>query len=111
MPTGSSHRTSTRTTSLLLYSPRSKGDFYSPRYSRVPVRSRLPSIPFSPLLSANEPKPGQISAVRAVVSRLPLRSTVPFPHLPVDELNVRQSVRCCIDQLSTQGVQDSEEVV
>src|SRR5271169_1209238 len=70
MPTGSSRRTSTRTTSPLLCSPRSKGVFYSPRYSRVPVRSRLPSILFWPLPSADEPEPGSISAVRAVVSRL-----------------------------------------
>ena len=69
MPTGSSRQTSTRTTSPLLCSPRSKGDFYSPRYSRVPVRSRPPSIPFWPLPSADEPKPGSFTAIAEVGSR------------------------------------------
>src|SRR5487761_719902 len=62
MPTGSSRRGSTRTTSPLLCSPRSKEDFYSPRCNGVPARSRLRSIPFSPLPSANEPKPGSFAA-------------------------------------------------
>ncbi len=41
-PTGNSRRTSTRTTSPLLCSPRSKEDFYSRRCNGVPARSRLP---------------------------------------------------------------------
>ena len=55
MPTGNSRPTSTRTTSPLLCSPRSKEDFYSPRYNGVPVRSKLRSIPSSPLPSRLEP--------------------------------------------------------
>ena len=58
MPTGNSRPTSTRTTSPSLCSPRSKEDFFSPRYFGVPVRSKLRSIPSSPLPSADEPKPG-----------------------------------------------------
>ena len=69
MPTGNSRPTSTRTTSPLLCSPRSKGDFYSPRYIGVPVRSKLRSIPFSPLPSADEPKPGSFTAIAEVGSR------------------------------------------
>ena len=45
-------------------SPRSKEDFYSPRCNGVPARSRLPSIPSSPLPSADEPKPGSFTATR-----------------------------------------------
>ena len=55
MPTGSSRPTSTRTTSPLLCSPRSKEDFYSPRYNGVAARSKLRSIPSSPLPSRLEP--------------------------------------------------------
>ena len=65
MPTGSSRRGSTRTTSPLLCWPRSKEDFYSPRCNGVPARSRRRSIPFSPSPSADEPKPGSFT-VRAV---------------------------------------------
>src|SRR6201981_3032241 len=57
MPTGNSRPASTRTTSPLPCSPRSKEDFYSPRYVRIPVHSKLRSIPSSPLPSADEPKP------------------------------------------------------
>ena len=70
MPTGNSRPTSTRTTSPLLCSPRSKEDFYSPRYIGVPVRSKLRSIPSSPLPSADEPKPGSFTAIAEVGSRL-----------------------------------------
>ncbi len=55
MPTGSSRPTSTRTTSPLLCSPRSKEGFYSPRCNGVPVRSKLRSIPSSPLPAGLEP--------------------------------------------------------
>ena len=68
MPTGNSRPTSTRTTSPLLCSPRSKEDFYSPRCNGVPARSRLPLIPFSPLPSADEPKPGSFTAIAEVGS-------------------------------------------
>src|SRR5690349_10969348 len=56
MPTGNCRPASTRTTLPLLCSPRSKEDFYSPRYVRIPVHSKLRSIPSSPLPSADEPK-------------------------------------------------------
>src|SRR5690348_1893737 len=52
MPTGNCRPASTRTTLPLLCSPRSKEDFYSPRYVRIPVHSKLRSIPSSPLPSA-----------------------------------------------------------
>ena len=61
--------TSTRTTSPLLCSPRSKEDFYSARCNGVPARSRPRSIPSSPLPSADEPKPGWITAIAEVGSR------------------------------------------
>src|SRR5216684_1964785 len=48
-PTGNSRPTSTRTTSPLPCSPPSKEDFYSPRSTGVPARSKLRSIPSSPL--------------------------------------------------------------
>src|SRR6202035_3288641 len=57
MPTGNSRPASTRTTSPLLCSPRSKEGFYSPRCNGVPVRSKLRSIPSSLSPSADEPKP------------------------------------------------------
>ena len=69
MPTGNSRPTSTRTTSPLLCSPRSKEDFYSPRCNGVPVRSKLRSIPSSPLPSADEPKPGSFTAIAEVGSQ------------------------------------------
>ena len=65
-PTGSSPPTSTQTTSPLLCSPRSKEDFCSPRCNGVPARSKLRSIPFSRLLSADEPKPGSLAAIAGV---------------------------------------------
>jgi hypothetical protein len=43
-------------TSPSLCSPRSKEDFSSLRYNGALVRSKLRSIPFSPLPSADEPK-------------------------------------------------------
>ena len=58
MPRGNSDPTLTRTTSPLLCSPRSKEGFCSPRCNGVAVRSKLRSIPSSPLPSADEPKPG-----------------------------------------------------
>ena len=67
---GNFRRTSTRTTSPLLCSPRSKGDFSSPRCIGVPARSKLRSILFSPLPSKNEPKPGSVTAIAQVGSRL-----------------------------------------
>src|SRR3984893_12951409 len=70
MPTGNSRPTSTRTTSPLLCSPRSKEDFYSPRYTGVPARSKLRSTPSLPLPSADEPKPGSFTAIAEVGSRL-----------------------------------------
>ena len=69
MPTGSSRPTSTRTTSPLLCSPRSKEDFYSPRCNGVPARSKLRSIPSSLLPSADEPKPDSFTAIAEVGSR------------------------------------------
>ena len=60
---------STRTTSPPLCSPRSKEDLYSPRYIGVPVRSKLRSIPFSRLPSADEPKPGSFTVIAEVESR------------------------------------------
>ena len=47
-PRGNSRPTSTRTTSPLPCSPRSKEGFCSPRCNGVPARSKLRSIPFSP---------------------------------------------------------------
>ena len=70
MPTGSSRPASTRTTSPLLCSPRSREGFYSPRCNGVPVRSKLRSIPSSPLPSADEPKPDSFTATAEVGSRL-----------------------------------------
>ena len=67
---GNSRPASTRTTSPLLCSPRSKEDFYSPRCNRVPARSKLRSIPSSPWPSADEPKPGSFTAIAEVGSRL-----------------------------------------
>ena len=61
MPTGNSCPTSTRTTSRLLCSPRSKEDFYSPRHFGVPARSKRRSTPSSPLPSADEPKAGFVT--------------------------------------------------
>ena len=80
MPTGSSRPTSTRTTSPLLCSPRSKEGFYSPRCNGVPVRSKLRSIPSSPLPSADEPKPG--SSICPPGVRVPERGAAP-PTTPV----------------------------
>ncbi len=40
------------------------------RYNGVPARSKLRSIPFSPLPSADEPKPGSFTAIAEVGSRL-----------------------------------------
>ncbi len=70
MPTANSGPTSTRTTSPLLCSPRSKEGFYSVRYFGVPARSKLRSIPSSPLPSADEPKQGSFTAIAEVGSRL-----------------------------------------
>ena len=52
---GNSRPTSTRTTSPLPCSPRSKEDSCSPRCIRAPARSKLRSIPSSPSPSADEP--------------------------------------------------------
>ena len=76
MPTGSSRPASTRTTSPLLCSPRSKEGFYSPRCNGVPARSKLRSIPSSPLPSADEPKPDSFTATAEVGSRLLDNSTL-----------------------------------
>src|SRR5438477_13018668 len=70
MPTGNSRPASTRTSSPLLCSPRSKEDFYSPRYFGIPVDSKLRSIPSSPLPSADEPNPDSFTAIAEVGSRL-----------------------------------------
>ena len=67
MPTGNSRPASTRTTSPLLCSPRSKEDFYSPRYIGAPARSKLRSIPSSPSPSADEPS-GFIHSLRFATS-------------------------------------------
>ena len=70
MPTGNSRPASTRMTSPLLCSPRSREDFYSPRCNGVPARSKPRSIPSSPLPSADEPKPGSFTATAEAGSRL-----------------------------------------
>jgi hypothetical protein len=56
MSAGSSRPASTRTTSPLPCSPRSREGFSSPRCNGAPARSKPRSIPSSPLPSADEPK-------------------------------------------------------
>ena len=67
---GNSRPASTRTTSPLLCSPRSKEGFYSPRCIGVAARSKLRWIPSSPLPSADEPTPYSFTAIAEVGSRL-----------------------------------------
>ena len=79
---GNSRPTSTRTTSPLPCSPRSKEGFCSPRCNGVAARSKLRSIPSSPSPSADEPKPGSFTAIAEVGSGLWISSclsTMCFP--------------------------------
>ena len=83
-PAGSSRPASTRMTSPSPCSPRSREGFSSLRYNGAPARSKLRSIPSSPLPSADGPRPirqlimtgtwaGEVSAGVAV--RGPCRRT------------------------------------